>query len=158
MPEPHEYRFSDDSKLGIVQARFEALGLGSRVVEPLHLVLGLTKALPPATFEALFPDGERFGSLCRALGAEVPAARVATDDITYSADAMAAVAGAHEAACAMSDGTITSMHLLLGVHRPARSSTPTALAPSMAAAALDAAGATAAILEALLSTMARETR
>ncbi len=149
MTAAYEYNFTDESRLCIVQARFEALRLGSRVIQPAHLMLGVTKAIAQPVLERLFPDAGRFAALCRSLGAEVPAAPVSADDVTYSDEAIAAVAGAYRAASMRHERSITPLHLLLGIHRPhRRDDRPTP--PSDASALLEAAGVSVVVLESVM--------
>jgi hypothetical protein len=150
MAEEREYNFTDDSRLCIVQARFEALRLGSRVIQPAHLLLGVTKAISRPAFERLFPEAERFAVLCRSLGAEVRAAPVSAKDVTYSDEAIAVVAGADRAASLGRECLISPLHLLLGIHRPHdRDDRP--VQRSEASAILDAAGVSAVMLETVLA-------
>jgi len=150
MTEAHEYTFTDDSQLCIVQARFEAVRLGCRVIQPAHLILGITKAIAQPRFDRLFPEAGRFELLCRSLGAEIPAAPVSTEDVTYSEAAIAAVAGAYYTASLGPERLIGPLHLLLGIHRP-RSRDDRPVPPSDASAILDVAGVSAVVLEAVLA-------
>lgn len=153
MADTGEYRFADASRLCIAQARFEAIRLGSRVIHPAHLVLGVTKAIPQTGFQQLFPEPVRFESLCHSLGADATAAPVSAEDVTYSAAAIAAVAGAHHAATVRPGTVITPLDLLLGVHRPREEPGAASQSPHVTASlALDAAGVTVEALIAILST------
>ncbi|MEO8138094.1 MAG: hypothetical protein ABI742_00530 [Gemmatimonadota bacterium] len=151
MAAAHEYNFTDDCRVGIVQARFEALYLGTRVVDAGHLVLGVTKTIGQSTFDLLFPVPERFAQLCRSLGAAEAAAPVSAEDITYSTGAMEAIAGAMRSAAALPEGAIAPLHLLLGVHRPETQFESAMARPSFASDLLDVAGVTAVHLEALVA-------
>ena len=156
MAAAHEYNFTDDCRLSIVQARFEALRLGARVVDAGHLVLGVTKTIGQSTFDRLFPDPGRFAQLCRSLGAVEAAAPVSAEDITYSTDAMEAITGAMHCAAAVSDGAIAPLHLLLGVHRPRQQPESAMAGPSFASDLLDGAGVTVIRLEELVAGAPRE--
>jgi hypothetical protein len=150
MPGPQDYNFTDDSRFGIVQARFEALTLGLRVIDPGHLVLGVTKTLDQATFDRLFPDPERFMSLCRALGASASAAPVSAEDVDYSEEAIEAITGAMRSAAATVTG-VTPVHLLLGVHHPWMRSDAGPARVSIVSTLLDTAGLATGRLAALAS-------
>jgi hypothetical protein len=150
MAEEPRYEFSDDSQLCIVQARFEALQLGSRVVQPEHLVLGLTKAIAQPRFERLFPDAAQFAALCRSFGAATAAAPVSAEDVTYSEGSLAAIAGAYQALGPDRAQPMTPLHIMLGVHRPlGPDGRPIPASP--ASAILDAAGLSVEALAAVLA-------
>lgn len=150
MPEAPQYRFSEAAQLCIVQGRFEALWLGSSVVEPGHLALGILKAIAQPQFERLFPETERFASLCRALGSRTAPAPVSAEDVRYTEGAIAAVAGAHHAAGPGWEAIITPLHVLMGIHRPMDAAGRPA-ASSDAAAHLEAVGLSISALERLLA-------
>jgi hypothetical protein len=147
-----EYNLTDDARVCIVQARFEALQGGGQVVEPEHLVLGVVKGVAPVLSERLFPVRGDFLALCHALDSLGEPAPLSTRDVLYSEGATAAILGAvHLAGTASPEESVTPLHLLLGVHAPA---------PPMAAdrerlirtqRALEDAGVTPAHLRALLS-------
>ncbi len=145
-----EYRLSDDCKLALVQARFEAIHLGTRALDAGHLLLGVTKSLTPVTFARLFPRTERFESLCRAFDAGIESAPLSAEDIEYALAAREAIAGGMSLAIA-SDPTaeLTPLYLLLGILRPLDPECQTPVAPSSAAALLLASGVTAEVLLAL---------
>ncbi len=151
MPDAREYTFSEASQLGIVQGRFEALALGSPVIEPGHLALGILKAIAQPEFVRLFPDPGRFTTLCLALGSDESPAPVSADDVTYTEAAIAAVDGAYRCAGFSPKVVITPLHILLGVHRPADPEGHP-LAASVTAVLLDAAGLSCDALERLLAT------
>lgn len=150
MPEAREYTFSEASQLCIVQGRFEALALGSPVIEPGHLALGILKAVAEPEFARLFPDPGRFTTLCLALGSDESPAPVSAEDVTYTEAAIAAVTGAYRCAGSSSKDVITPLHILLGIHRPVDPDGQPTL-PSIVAALLDAAGLSPATLERLLA-------
>lgn len=156
MAAPDEFNFTDDCRLGIVQARFEALHQGTRVVDAGHLVLGVTKTMGQSTFDHLFPDPGRFAQLCRSLGAVAAAAPVSAADITYSTEATKAIAGAVHSAATLPDGAITPLHLLLGVHRPGNEPGGSPARPSLASDLLDVAGVTVVRLGDLIAGASRE--
>lgn len=150
MPDAREYTFSEASQLCIVQGRFEALALGSPVIEPGHLALGILKAIGQPEFVRLFPDPGRFPTLCQALGSGESPAPVSADDVTYTEAAIAAINGAYRCAGSSPKTVITPLHILLGIHRP-ESPEGHSAAPSVVAALLDAAGLSTAALEGLLA-------
>lgn len=150
MPEAREYTFSETSQLCIVQGRFEALALGSSVVEPGHLALGTLKAMAQPEFDRLFPDPGRFTTLCLALGSDESPAPVSAEDVTYTEAAIAVVTGAFRCAGARPKDVITPLHILLGIHRPADPEGHPAL-PSVVAGLLEAAGLSTANLERVLA-------
>ena len=114
-----EYKLTDDTRVCIVQARFEALHLGGHEVGPEHLVLGVIKGIGPALFDRLFPVRGDYLELCHALDSVGQPAPLATADVAYTADATAVIMGAVQIAGAVgADIAVTPLHLLLGVHEP----------------------------------------
>lgn len=151
-----EYHLSDDCKLALVQARFEAIHLGTRTLDAGHLLLGVTKSLPAATFARLFPLPERFEALCGAFNTGIDAAPLSAEDIDYSLGAREAIAGGMSSATATDpSAALTPLYLLLGILRPLNPEEQTPVAPSLAATRLLASGVTA---EGLLALAMESTR
>ncbi len=134
------YPLSDDTRLCLLQARFETLQQGNRELGPAHLVLGVLKRLSDEERRELL-EVEQFEALCTALGATARPAPLSTDDISYAAAAEEAIAGGIAAALGRHpDSLVEPYHLLLGVHHPRRLVEQTATPPSEVAAVLAAAG------------------
>jgi hypothetical protein len=152
MAEDTEYPFASSSRIAIVQARHETLFLGSRVVTPRHLVLGVLKTLPPEELEALFPAPQSVERVYTALGAGVAPAPLIAEDVSYHRAAQEALAGAIKAAAEDPLGPeIRPLHLLVGVLRPCGVSDGAPAPSGSAAEILIAAGVDLARLEALLA-------
>lgn len=137
MSDAPAFNFTDDSRVAIVQARFESLASSAGVLGPDHLALGVVKTAGQALFDRLFPDEARYEALCGALASTPARAPVVAEEVVYSEAAHAAIAGAIKAAGA--GRAILPVHLLIGIHGPERAGGGPA-PRSAAATALDAAG------------------
>ncbi|HEU4763662.1 MAG TPA: hypothetical protein VFS28_03355 [Gemmatimonadales bacterium] len=146
MPDTPAFNFTDDSRVAIVQARFESLASSAGVLGPDHLVLGVVKTAGQELFDRLFPDESRYQTLCETLASTPERAPVVAEEVVYSEAAHAAIAGAIKAAGA--GRPILPVHLLIGIHGPERAGGGPA-PRSAAASALDAAGLDLARLERL---------
>lgn len=139
---PPEYRFTDDAKIAIVQARNEALRQEASAVAPSHLALGVIHTQTQRQLDLLFPDPGNFALLCRALGGSHDPAPVIPRDIGYLVAARDALDGATRLAAAASpDGETHPIHILLGVMHPwdweaGQATDPDAAALSLAATGL----------------------
>src|SRR5574338_251730 len=116
---PPEYKFTDDAKIAIVQARHEALYRDAPAVAPAHLALGVIHTQTQKQLDLLFPDPGNFELLCRALGGGHDPAPVIPRDIGYLESARDALDGATRlAAGASAAGDTHPIHILLGLMHP----------------------------------------
>ena len=114
-----QYEFTEDARLAVFQARHEALALGAAELLPAHLALGVIKTLTRFQRAACFTRPEEFARLCHALGAAPEPAPLIPEEIGYSAEATAVMAGAIHAAAQEGEGAqVSPVHLLLGIHAP----------------------------------------
>lgn len=119
MTEP-AHGLSEAARLGILQGRFEALGQRARLVEPVHLVIGVLHTLDGAALEALSLTDAELAALCAQLGSGPEPATLSPGDIDYAPACHALVAAATAAAATPAHGdTVDPLHLLLGTHRVA---------------------------------------
>ncbi len=113
------YRFTDDAKVAILQARNEALHAGAPAVAPTHLALGVIHTQTRRQLDLLFPDPGNFDLLRRALGGQPGPAPLVPDDIGYLDSARDALDGAtREAARESATGETYPLHILLGLLHP----------------------------------------
>ncbi|HWA56983.1 MAG TPA: hypothetical protein VG692_07005 [Gemmatimonadales bacterium] len=139
-PDP-EYRFTDDAKLAILQARHEALHQRAGAVAPAHLALGVIHTQNRARRDLLFPDPGNFEILCRALGGSHDPAPVIPEEIGYLDSARDALDGATREAARLSEsGATHPLHILLGLLHPWVRTTNQAANPDQAALSLAATG------------------
>lgn len=135
------YDFSEDARVAVFQARHEALALGAAELLPSHLALGVLRTLSRFQRAACFDQPQAFDRLCHALGGGPQPAPLIPEDIVYSDDAKAVMAGALRAAAAEGPGTaVAPFHILLGIHGPCDLADQTPRLPSGASAILAAAG------------------
>jgi hypothetical protein len=137
------YHFTDPARLAVFQARHEALALGAPELTPFHLALGVLKTLTGFQRAACFSGSGDFERLCAALGAGPEPAPLIPEDIAYSEEAKAVMAGAIRSAEDEAPGTAVSpFHILLGIHAPCDLENETPLPPTGAATLLAIAGLT----------------
>ncbi len=140
-PAPLEYRFTDDAKIAILQARNEALHLRADAVAPAHLALGVIHTQSAARLALLFPDPGNLEMLCRALGGSREPAPLIPEDITYLDAARDALDGATiEAARLDPAGDTHPIHILLGLFHPWDQAANHAVEPDAVALTLAATG------------------
>jgi hypothetical protein len=148
---PPEYRFTDDAKVAIVQARNEALFRDAPAVAPAHLALGVIHTQSRKQLNLLFPDPGNFDLLCRALGGDHDPAPVIPRDIGYLDSSRDALDGATRlAAAAGADGDTHPLHILLGLMHPWNWASNHAVDPDEVALSLAATGLGESRLRALL--------
>lgn len=150
-PTPPEYKFTDDAKIAIVQARNEALFRHAPAVAPSHLALGVIQTQTRRQLNLLFPDPGNFDLLCRALGGGPEPAPVIPRDIGYLDSARDALDGATRLAAAASPaGDTHPLHILLGLLHPWDWAANRPVDPDEAALSLAATGLGESRLRALL--------
>ena len=135
------YAFTEEARLAVFQARHEALALGAGELLPAHLALGVLRTLTRFQRAACFTRPEEYARLCHALGATSDPAPLIPEEIPYSDDATAVMAGAIHAAAQEGPGVAVSpVHLLLGIHAPCGLEDRAPRPPSRTAAVLAEAG------------------
>ena len=115
-PSGEGYNFTDDCRVALVQARFEALAQGSPVLTPSHLVLGVLKTMPGPAFERLLLSPSTYRELCDALDSTPDHAPADARDIIYAESAKHAISGSLVAAGPAHP--VWPIHILIGIHAP----------------------------------------
>jgi ATP-dependent Clp protease ATP-binding subunit ClpC len=112
-------RYNERARRALFFARYEASELGSRTIEPFHLLLGLVRAPRGATFELLVAVADPLEELVNEIHAHIiTGPKFATSiEIPFSPAAKRALELAAEEADGLSHDYIGTKHLALGILR-----------------------------------------